>query len=140
MSDLNAAVYNILANDADVSGEVGTRIRPDAIDQNETLPAITFWRVSGTSVQNINGSVAGLARARVTIECYATQRDTANQLAEYVRIALINAKGTYDGTKVRNFAVDTHQQHYVDNPTDGNSSFRYVTAQDFSVYYIEDVS
>ena len=139
MSDLNAAIYNVLASNAGVSGQVSDRIRPDAIDQNEILPAIAFWRVSGISVQNIDGSVSGIARARVTIEAYASQRTTANALIELVRLALIKAKGTFAGTRVRNFAVDTHQQHYVDNPTDGNSSLRYVSAQDFSVYYLEDV-
>jgi len=140
MSDLNAAVYNVLANDSNVSNEVGARIRPDAIDQNETLPAIAYWRVSGVAINEMNGSVSGLARSRVTVECYAASREAANQLAEYVRIALINARGTYDGTKVRNFLVDTHQQHFIENPTDGNAVFRYVTAQDFNVHYIEDVS
>src|SRR6056297_610982 len=98
MSDLSAAIYTILTSDSDVFGETSTRIRPDALDQNETLPAITYWRVSGTSINEINGSVSGLARARVTIECYATQRNEANQIAEYVRLAMVNARGTYSGT------------------------------------------
>jgi hypothetical protein len=139
MSDLSAAIYSILTSDSDVFGETSTRIRPDALDQNETLPAITYWRVSGVSINEINGSVSGLARARVTIECYAGQRDEANQLAEYVRLAMINARGTYSGTKVRNCLMDTHQQHYTENPIDGNSFLRYVTAQDFMFHYVEDV-
>jgi hypothetical protein len=139
MSDLNAAIYNILANNGGVSNLVSTRIRPDAIDQNETLPAIAFWRVSGVSINEINGSVSGLARARVTVESYADTREGANDVAEKTRLALIKSRGTYDGTKVRNCLVDTHQQHFVENPTDGNSVFRYVTAQDFTIHYIEDV-
>jgi hypothetical protein len=139
MSDLSAAIYNILANNSDVSGQVATRVIPIALPQNSPIPAVTYWRVSGISINEINGSVSGLARARVTIESYHNSMKEANQLAEYVRLALINARGTYDGTKVRNCLVDTGPQHYTEPPSDGNSVLRYVTAQDFNFHYIEDV-
>ena len=140
MSDLNAAIYNILDQNIGVDAVVNGRIFPDQLEQNATLPAITYWRVSGISYSTIDGSVSGLARARVTVETYAATRKAANELMELVRVALINARGTYDGTQVRNCLVDTHQQHYTDSPTDGNSEVRYVTAQDFNFHYVEDVS
>ena len=139
-TDASAALYNILANDSDTSNTVSTRIYPDALPQNATLPAIVYWRVSGSSTNTIDGSVGGLARGRFTVEAYHTKREDANLLSEYARLALINARGTYDGTKIRNCLVDTHQQHFVENPTDGNSELRYVTSLDFTVHYIEDVS
>jgi len=139
MSDLNAAVYDILSTTSAISAIVGGRIRPDALDQNEIIPAVVFWRVSGTSENTINGSVSGLARSRVTIESYSESRSEANDVAEQIRIALINARGTYAGTQVRNCLIDTHQQQFVENPNDGNSQMRYVTSQDFTFFYIEDV-
>jgi hypothetical protein len=139
-SDASAAIYNILANDSDTSGTVSTRIYPDALPQNATIPAIVYWRVSGSSTNTIDGSVSGIARGRFTVESYAIKREDANLLSEYVRLALINARGTYDGTQIRNCLVDTHEQHFVENPTDGNSELRYVTSLDYTVHYIEDVS
>lgn len=139
MSDLNAAIYSILSTNGDILGDAEDRIYPDAMEQNSQLPAIAYWRVSGRSENTINGSVSGLARARVTVESYGVRRDEVNATAEYVRIAMINARGTYAGVKVRNCLVDTHQQAFVENPTDGNSQVRYVTSQDFTVHYIEDV-
>lgn len=139
MSDLNAAVYAILSESQPVIALVKQRIRPDALDQNETIPALVFWRVSGRTEDTINGSVSELARARVTVEAYGSRRDAANELAEKARIALIKARGTYAGTKVRNCLMDTHQQQYTERPTDGTGQLRYVTSQDFTINYIEDI-
>jgi len=138
-SDASAAIYNILATDSDTLATVGTRIYPDALPQDATLPAIVYWRVSGSTTNTINGSVGEVARGRFTVESYAVKREDANLLSEFARLALINARGTYDGTKIRNCLVDTHQQHFVENPTDGNSELRYVTSLDYTVHYIEDV-
>lgn len=138
MTDLNEAIYNYLASVTALTARVGTRIRPDVLDDGETLPAVVFWRVSGTHTDTIDGTFGGLAEARVTIETYDTSRKGTNRIAEEVRLAMIDMKGTRSGVKIRNVSVDSGQEHYVNYPTDGNETSRYVTAQDFRISFSED--
>lgn len=138
MTDLNEAVYEYLSSIAALTSLVSTRIRPDVLDDGETLPAVVFWRVSGTHNDTIDGTFSGLAEARVTIEAYAADRKTATRVAEQVRLAMIDMRGTRSGVKIRNVSVDSGAEHYVNYPTDGNGTSRYVTAQDFRISFAED--
>ena len=136
-TDASAMVYNLLAADSGVAAIVGTRIRPDVMDDGETLPALVYWRVSGIHYNTINGAKAEIAEARFTIESYATTRKGANDLAEAVRLAMIDLPTS--NVAVRHVSVETGQQHYVNYPTDGTEVVRYVTAQDFRLTFKEDV-
>ena len=138
MTDLNEAIYEYLASVSSLTARVGTRIRPDVLDDGETLPAVVFWRVSGIHTDTIDGTFGGLAEARVTIETYDTSRKGTNRIAEEVRLAMIDMRGTRSGVKIRNVSVDSGQEHYVNYPTDGNGTSRYVTAQDFRISFSED--
>jgi len=139
VADLNAFIETTL-------GELVTResvnhVRPDQLHETDTLPALVYWRVSGTHVQTIDGSKGKLCQARVTIESYSdSSRDEANAKMEIVRTTLINAVGTASGVDVRCILADEAQSHYVLMPSDGNSQLRYVTAMDYEFTFVEGLS
>lgn len=140
MADLSTAISDYLSADSNVSSSVNT-IRSDELYETDTLPAVLFWRVSGTHINDINGSFGGICHARITTEAYSeTGRASANQIAEYVRLAMINFRGTRSGVQVRDCTIDESQQHYTVRPTDGNAGLRYVTAQDFRITFVEATS
>jgi len=139
MTDLNAAIYDYLAATTAVTNLVGTRIRPDLLDDRDQLPALVFWRVSGRHLDTIQGTFGRLVEARVTIGAYAAKRSKANEVAEAVRLAIIQMRGTRSGVSVRNVSCDTGQSHYVNLPTDGTEVARYVASQDFLITFLEDV-
>jgi len=140
-TNLNGAIQDYLSTQTQIQG-LGYPVRPDELHQDDPLPAIVFWRVSGSHVDTIDGSFGGIAEARVTIETYAEnnsdERDTANQLAEIVRLRMIGFRGLRSSVNILNCSVDTGQQHYTVSPTDGSSEIRYVTAQDFRITFAED--
>ena len=139
MTDLNNAIYEYLLADAGVSALAGTRIRPDVLDDGEAMPAILFYRISGIHQNTIAGTFGEIAETRVTIDCFAETRKKANEVAEAVRLAMIDFAGTRSGVKVRTSVVDTGQSQFVNNPVGGTEVYRYVTSQDFRIFYIEDV-
>lgn len=136
-TDLNEIVFNALTADSAITALVGTRIRPDILDNGETMPAIVYWRVSGIHYNTIDGAFAEIAEARYTIEAYAVTRKAANALAEAVRLRMIDLPTV--NTAVRHVSVESGQQHYTNGPIDGTEVSRYVTAQDFRLTFIEDV-
>lgn len=139
MTDLNKAVYDYLIADSAVSALVGTRIRPDALDDDDTMPAVLFYRTTGVHETRIDGSTAGLAETRLEVHCFANTRKQANEVAEAVRLAMIDFAGIRSGVNIRTSVVDTGQMQSVDNPVGGTEVYRYVTSQDFRIFFIEDV-
>lgn len=139
MTDLNNAIYEYLIADAGVSALVGTRVRPDALDDGEAMPAVLFYRTTGVHELKITGSLSGIAETRVSIHCFANTRKQANEVAEAVRLAMVDFAGTRSGVKIRTSVVDTGQMHSIDNPVGGTEVYRYVTSQDFRIFFIEDV-
>lgn len=142
MTDVSAAVHSII-NVPDVTNELDDSkyIFPDELPQSISgnPNAVVYWIVSGTSEENINGNMTGLAEARVTVACYSDRRGDANNLADRIRKKMVQAAGTTKGgIKVRLAEVDYGPQFLTDRPTDGNSYLRYITTRDYRIHYIED--
>jgi len=78
-----------------VTAIIGTgnaaRIRPDRLDQGETLPAI-LMQVDETPQNDLDG-LGGLVYADVTLTCRANTKTAARALAEAIRL-----NGTNPGT------------------------------------------
>lgn len=116
-----------LIADATVNGLVGTRIYPEVLPQNPTLPAITYQDISMTSVQNLAGA-AGMLMRRVQIDSFAATRVGVVALADAIRASLDGYIGTLTTTKV----VIRHalERSEYDDETE---SYRQI--QDYTVHY-----
>ena len=95
-------LYTLLTNDAGVSGLVGDRVYPNAVPQrkkgaSQVMPYVVY-RISTTDpVEALAGMSAGLSRVTVEFTAWSTNYDTANQVAEKIRLALHKTPDDLDG-------------------------------------------
>lgn len=97
------ALLAVLAADPTVVGLVGSRIFEIQLPQRGSppvvstiLPALTYRLIADVSV-NAHDGPSGLARARVSFDCWAENPTDARAVANAVRLALTapGATGTY---------------------------------------------
>lgn len=140
MADLGEAIQTYLAAASSVSSLVGSRIRPDILDQSEQMPAVTYRTISTRHEHNINGAKTGIARSRVTIDCFADTRLQANAVSEAIRKSGVLDLGhtLTNGVYIYSVEIDAGQSHGVEQPIDGSGAFRYFTSQDYAFTFGED--
>ena len=138
MADLGESLRALLLADATVLASVGSRIIPDQLAQGESLPAIVYRVIDTTHYHDITGPNAGIARSRVTIECFADTRAAANTLAEAVRNSGIRTwSGDAYGVDVRSVEIDSGAYYFAEQPSDGTHEFRYGVSVDYAFHYVE---
>ena len=86
-------LYTRLSSHAGLSALVGDRIYPLRLPQNPTLPAVVYQRISGQRLQNLDRNTDGPQRIRVQLTAWAEDVDTANSVAEQVRLAMEASTG-----------------------------------------------
>lgn len=91
---IEEALYAHLSTHAGLTALVGTRIYPQRLPQTPTLPAVTFFRVSGPTIQDFDGTAK--TRARFQLDCWA-EGDTAYADAHEVADQVIAALDGYGG-------------------------------------------
>lgn len=74
---------------------VGTRVYRKRLPQNPTLPALTYWKVSGVRLYDLDGPT-GESDPRVQVSCWSQTSAQAEDVAEAVRGTL--ADWSWDGT------------------------------------------
>ena len=84
---IGRAIYNILANDSDVSALVGTRIFPNVAPQTTTFPFI-IYDVTGVDPNDTKEGPSTLDTNDVMISCYSETYSQASDLAQKIRIAM----------------------------------------------------
>lgn len=138
MADLGESLRGLLLADSDVLASVGSRIIPDRLAQGESLPAITYSVLDTVHYHDITGPNAGMARSRVTIECFDSTRAGANTLAEQVRNSGIRTwSGDAYGVDVRSVEIDSGAVYFTEEPTDGTHEFRYGVSVDYAFHFVE---
>lgn len=98
---MEKALIQKLLDTAAVTALVGERIEPGRRDQATALPAITLHTISDIPFYANDGE-AGLARARVQIDCWGETYPDAKGVAGAVSDALSAFVGTVDGTVFQN--------------------------------------
>ena len=66
---------------------IGTRVYRTKLPQNPTLPAVTYWKVSGNRLHDLTGPT-GQSDPRFQVSCWARTSATAEDVAEAVRVRL----------------------------------------------------
>lgn len=136
MAELEEAVYSRLNGNAGVSAIVGTRIYPEKIPQEATLPAVAYARISARRARSHSGP-GGLARPRIQVTCVAASYSEAKALAAATRKALdgigVGGPVTVGGVEVHGSWLDTDADEYGD--AEGLHSVR----QDFVFWCRETV-
>ena len=137
MADCGIILRTKLASESSVTDLVGDRIRPDALVQNDTLPAIAY--VESTSIHEHGlAGVEGTVTGTVEVGCFDSKRIGANNLAEKVRLALDCFRGSVGSDYVKSILLTDRTKEY-DIPVDGSDAGRYVVTLDFDMVTSETI-
>ena len=74
----------LTAGSTTLTGLVGTRVYRTKLPQNPTLPALTYWKVSGNRLHDLVGPT-GESDPRIQVSCWAKTSAAAEDVAEAVR-------------------------------------------------------
>ena len=140
MAKPEIAVRTFLLSQSSVTDIVGDRIFPMTLPQNETRSSIVYRRISTNHEETIDGSVGGMADARVQMDCYADSWNAASDLAEVLRLSgILDIHGVTNGVDFRGVRLASGLRMEDDQPTDGTESWRFWASQDYQFFYLEDV-
>lgn len=88
------AVYSILANDANVTAALGTKLYPTFVPENIKFPAL-IYRITEKQPQDTKDGVIGSVDT-LLIELYDEQAERLVDTADTVRTALDRYRGTVE--------------------------------------------
>ncbi len=134
---IEEAIFARLSGWAGLAGLVGTSIYPMRAPQNVPAPYVVYQRISAPRLRSLLGG-SGQANPRIQIDAYGTSYAQSKAVAEQVRLALDNFRGTVrlpDGTSVKIGACSLETDRDL---IDGNMDpelFR--TLHEFSLWHDE---
>lgn len=131
MADIEAAVYSILTADSTLSALVGTRIYPNVVPQDVTLPAVAYQRISTSRVYSHSPGVSQLARPRFQFTSVARSYSDVKAVANALRGAL----DAYGGTAASVLVFTMLSQNEFDTFSDDGDL--HTVRQDFYVWHRE---
>ena len=83
-------VYTELSGNGALTDLVGTRIHPNWLPQDVSLPAVSFMQVSETPQNILSGELA-LKNHRIQVDCWASSYSSAQDVAAAVVTAIADA-------------------------------------------------
>jgi hypothetical protein len=137
VSNIGEALRTKLLSYASVSSLVGTRMRPDALEQGSPIPAIVFY-CTDTQRDHMLSGVGKSAHARFRFECYAKTRTECGNISRAIRETGIDAfRGVVSSYTFCGIDYDSGDEYQQEPPTDGNQEHRYIVSFDLLVHYKE---
>lgn len=94
---IHEALRTRLTTVSAVTALVSTRVYPNVLPQNPTLPAVVYQRIDERR-ETAMGSDPGVVRARVQVSAWAATFTAARGIGEEVRKALQRYRGTPAGS------------------------------------------
>ena len=139
MTDIGAETRTYLQTKSAVTDLVSTRMYPDALPENVTLPAAVLNVISTSSHEDLNSGASTAASSRVQIDSYAATRSGSVALAEAIRKAAFQGVNevSFGSTYVGAVNCLEAARYAIDNPDDGSSLDRYITSQDYMIFHAQ---
>lgn len=126
-----ALIAKLLA-DSGLSALAGTRVYPVSRPQGSALPAVTLATVSNVPLYTDQGE-AGIAEARVQIDCWGTSYGSVKAVARSVKAALSAFFGTVEGVTFQNILLDGERDFRESGSNAAEYLFR--VQLDFRIWY-----
>jgi hypothetical protein len=130
---IEEALATHLAAHTGIAALVATRVYPQHLPQNPTLPAVSYQVVGGGSDYQ-HGGASGRARPFFQIDAWAATYATAKILAEEIKKAMIAFVGTFSGVKVDGAYGGRTMDFYEE------STRIHRVSRDFEVFHSEAVA
>ena len=105
---LESELLTLLAADSAVVALAGTRLRYEWLDQNTTLPAVTLMQVSLFPEYALN-LANPLNRARIQVDCWARDFESAADLGAAVIAVLHNYSGTVGVYSIDSISLENNR-------------------------------
>lgn len=121
---------------AGVTAVVSTRVRATQADENDTPPYVLLFLVSDPSRYAMSGE-AGLAHARVQVDCIGATPKSALDVSEAVNTAMSGYRGAMSSVSVRRCHKIDRSGPDLFGPTDGSQRGRYRVRIDYMIDYHE---
>lgn len=102
---IGKAIYDLLSNDATVSGLVSTRVYPDTVPQNASFPYVAYTTTS-TLPTDAKDGVSRLDVVGVQVDIYSRDYSVTQAIAAACRDALDRYSGTNNGVQVDGIKFD----------------------------------
>lgn len=131
MSSIGIECAKLLLADPGVSALVGTRVRPVALDQTDTMPAIIYSIVSTDAWHALSGGTYG-ARSRVQFYCYGESIEDAVSVESAILSVLDGYRGRAGDLFISSSMLE-NSYDMVDPPTKGSAAWRFRRVSDFTV-------
>jgi hypothetical protein len=113
MATISTALRNRLTNYAGFSTIAQARMYPAPIPQKATYPLVTYQKISGLRSYAM-GAQIDMVRSRFQIDIWATDYDACEALADQVRLALSNYRGTSDTIVIDLIRLEDEQGPMLD--------------------------
>lgn len=135
-STVEAALYDALRLNSDVSGAVSERIYPQIIPQDTDLPAIRYNLIATPYVHHFDG-LSDLIPSRFQVSAYSTSYTTAAQLAEYIIDTIDSVTQTIGSIEIAHFmCIDNND--FLDELVGVDQRRIYGRDLDFRIMYRRD--
>lgn len=107
-------LYNLLSNDATVSGLLSNRIFPVIVPQEALFPAIVYTQVACTFkyTHRTSQQASKIETHLIQLDIFDKSYDVMIQAAEAAKNALEGYKGTLEGQEVRNILLDREREDF----------------------------
>lgn len=116
-----ADLYTALTGYAGLTALVSTRIHPQVMPQDETLPAVVYQRIVGTRVETMDQSGSGVYRVVFQITAWSTTSVETWSVADQIEAAI-------DAASFNSIQLSTRADYDADTKLFGVSS-------DYSMWY-----
>lgn len=137
MADPGKSIRTYLQTKSTVTDLTSTRMFPDHLPQNTTLPAMTYAVVSTNGPQHMTAS-AGYSDFRVQLDCYADTYAAAQNLAEQIRLVMHGYSGAM-GTDTVDVVQLANGFSSYDDPIDGSDKGRHVYVLEWRLWVAETI-
>lgn len=105
------AIKALLDADSGVGAECGDRIYPSLLPEDETLPAISYFRVSTVRDPKM-GADSIVVQSRIQVDCHASSYSGAKDLRDAVRSAVQRYSGTSGGVVVQQIFIEGERDDF----------------------------
>jgi hypothetical protein len=133
MARVEEAIYNILSNDATITGYTSQRIYPMIIPQDAILPALCYERVSTMRHFSMSQD-PNIAQTSIDVTVVSSSLGVANTIAEAVRNCLNRHTGSHASMIIDDIWIEDEREYYFQD------IFNYEMILSFGVLHRETTS
>jgi hypothetical protein len=119
-----------------VGATTSARIYPDVAKQGAALPHLVYTVSGGDSYRHLGGG-SGLRRTVLQVYAFAATRAGADALAEQVRLALANFRGTWTDSTIYDCETAAPPVNGYDEAEDASDQAKYWSMYVFDLFHNE---